>query len=154
MVGNFLNVLVDPTDFIPGRYDGELITPKSLNVWLMANQGYTCAAGHSIRNKSRLIPYNLQGTAIIWCCSVVPPGFAPENDNLSFQVLDSISRLTSSVTLVGESKHSWEDLLNYVKGSFFVLLHVRNNHHFVLATGVASSPQTFTVLDPMLYTDE
>jgi hypothetical protein len=39
-------------------------------------------------------------------------------------------------------------------GSFFVLLHVRNNHHFVLATGVATSPQTFTVLDPMLYTDE
>ena len=69
-------------------------------------------------------------------------------------MLNSISRLTSSVTLVGESKHSWEDLVTYVMGSFVVLLHVRNNHHFVLATGLASSPQTFSVLDPMLYTDE
>jgi hypothetical protein len=70
------------------------------------------------------------------------------------QVLDSISRLNSSVTLVGESKHSWEELVSYVTGPFAVLLHVRNNHHFVLATGVASSPQTLIVHDPMLYTNE
>ena len=70
------------------------------------------------------------------------------------QVLDSIARLNSSVTLVGESKHSWEDLVTYVTGPFAVLLHVRNNHHFVLATGLASSPQTFVVHDPMLYTNE
>jgi hypothetical protein len=70
------------------------------------------------------------------------------------QVLNSISRLSSSVTLVGESKHSWEDLVTFVTGPFAVLLHVRNNHHFVLATGVASSPQTLTVHDPMLYTNE
>jgi hypothetical protein len=31
---------------------------------------------------------------------------------------------------------------------------VRNNHHFVLATGIASSPQTLIVHDPMLYTNE
>ena len=70
------------------------------------------------------------------------------------QVLNSISRLSSSVTLVGESKHSWEDLVTFVTGPFAVLLHVRNNHHFVLATGLASSPLTFTVHDPMLYTNE
>jgi hypothetical protein len=27
------------------RFDGQLITPKSLNVWLLANKGYHCAAG-------------------------------------------------------------------------------------------------------------
>ncbi len=70
------------------------------------------------------------------------------------QVLDSISRLNSSITLIGESKHSWDELVTYVMGPYAVLLHVRNNHHFVLATGIASSAETFVVHDPMLYTNE
>ena len=94
-----------------------------------------------------------QETVTIWCCLDSAPGFA-RSMTMNCQVLDSISRLSSSVTLVGESKHSWEDLVEYVAGPFVVLLHVRNNHHFVLATGVASSPQTLVVHDPMLYTNE
>jgi hypothetical protein len=34
------------------RFDGELITPKSLNVWLLANKGYQCAAGYSSYERS------------------------------------------------------------------------------------------------------
>ena len=123
------------------RFDGELITPKSLNVWLMANKGYVCAAGGPV-------------APALFLCRNPRESLTIRAGDCNNLVLDSISRLNSSVTLIGESKHSWDDLVKYVAGPFAVLLHVRNNHHFVLATGLASSPLTFTVHDPMLYTDE
>lgn len=90
------------------------ITPATLNQWLMDNQGYTCASG--------------------------------DCNNL---ILDAPERLVIGrpgkerlLLLVSEAQKPSEDVLTkqITSGSHIHACHVRNNHHFVLATGTQVNP--------------
>lgn len=72
-------------------------------------------------------------------------------------VLNAVSRLNSSVQLVGEITPT--PSVSYLQqglasGQYIFLAHVRNAHHFVLLTGYKPGDNNgFLVNDPMLYTN-
>ena len=110
---------------LPG---GSEITPKSLNVWLKANQGYHCDAGNCVNlvldSPDRLAAgkVRLVGEWGGSCCGGDDgkPTLESMQENLA----------------LGD-----EDFLVY-------LAHVRNSSHFVLLTAWNASAQMFDVLDP------
>jgi hypothetical protein len=92
------------------------ITPATLNSWLMANQGYTCAGGD--------------------CNNLVLD--APER-----LVIDRPGK-EKLMMLVSEDQKPSEAVLaqQIASGSHIHACHVRHNGHFVLATGSQINPTT------------
>lgn len=92
------------------------VTPGTLNAWLIAHQGYTCDAGD--------------------CNNLILD--APER-----LVIDRPGK-EKLLLLVSEAEKPSEDILTQqlAAGSHIHVCHVRNNGHFVLATGTQIDPVT------------